>query len=132
MKSLWQEKKNDFWSFYCPHCEAPRRVRTQPKPLARHYFQIGLTAVIFMLICWPLFHAKGIVAFVPFWLLFETIYRTRHRAALACHQCGFDPFLYLTDVSHARREIEDHWRKKFTEKGIPYPEKPQPPVQIGS
>jgi hypothetical protein len=40
---------------------------------------------------------------------------------LACNHCGFDPYLYLIDVPRAREVVENHWRKKFAEKGIPYP-----------
>jgi len=85
--------------------------------------QIGLTAVVFMLATWNRFEWKGIVSFFPFWTLFEVIYRSRVRAALACSHCGFDPYLYLNDVPRAREVVENHWRKKFAEKGIPYPEK---------
>jgi hypothetical protein len=74
-----------------------------------------------MLATWRWFEWKGIVSFLPFWLVFEVFYRARVRAALSCDQCGFDPILYLVDVKRARREIEEHWKKKFAEKGIPYP-----------
>jgi hypothetical protein len=46
---------------------------------------------------------------------------------MACPQCGFDAFLYMVDVKRARAEVEAHWRKKFAEKGVPYPEKPSKP-----
>jgi hypothetical protein len=85
--------------------------------------QIGLTAIVFMLATWSWFEWKGIVSFFPLWTLFEGIYRSRVRAALACDRCGFDPYLYLIDVPRAREVVENHWRKKFAEKGIPYPEK---------
>ena len=54
-------------------------------------------------------------------MCFEGYYRSRVRIALSCPHCGFDPYLYLTDVKRARQEIEAYWRKKFAEKGIPYP-----------
>jgi hypothetical protein len=85
--------------------------------------QVGLTSIIFMLATWSWFEWKGIVSFLPLWTLFEVIYRARVRAALACGHCGFDPYLYLIDVPRAREVVENHWRKKFAEKGIPYPEK---------
>ena len=40
---------------------------------------------------------------------------------LACPHCGFDPYLYLADVKLARQEIEEHWKRKFAEHGIPFP-----------
>jgi hypothetical protein len=88
-----------------------------------HLVQIGLTATIIMLASWSWFEWKGIVSFFPLWMLFEVFFRARVRAALACSQCGFDPYLYMIDVPRAREVVENHWRKKFAEKGIPYPEK---------
>lgn len=81
-----------------------------------------------MLATWNWFGWKGFVVFLPLWVIFETLYRSRVRAALNCEQCGFDPILYLVDVKRARREIEEHWKRKFAEKGIPYP---TPPSQKG-
>jgi hypothetical protein len=33
----------------------------------------------------------------------------------------------MIDEKWAKREIEDHWKKKFEEKGIPYPTPDQQP-----
>lgn len=65
------------------------------------------------------------VSFFPFWILFEFFYRARTRVALSCPHCGFDPYLYLADAQWARDEMETYWRKKFEEKGTPFPEKDQ-------
>ena len=123
-KSLWQDRSSNSWSFYCPHCTAARKIPYQPKPVRRHYIQIGLTAAFFTLVTWQWFTWKGIISFLPLWTGFEVFYRSRVRGALSCPHCGFDPYLYLVDVKRARTEIEVHWRKKFAEKGIPFPEKP--------
>lgn len=120
-KTLWKDQKKRNWSFYCPQCRASRTIPFQPKPEPRHFVQIGLAAAFFTLVTWPWFTWKGIVSFVPFWLIFETFYRGLVRVAVACPHCGFDPFLYMHDAKRARVEIEAHWRKKFTEKGIPFP-----------
>jgi hypothetical protein len=124
-KSFWKERSSEIWSFFCPQCKIPRRVPYRAKPSLKHYAQIGLTAAVFTLATWTWFNWKGIVVFLPLWVVFETLYRSRVRAALSCEQCGFDPILYLVDVKRARQEIEDHWKKKFAEKGIPYPVPPQ-------
>ena len=121
-KSLWQENSPDTWSFYCPQCKTPRRIPYRPKPGPKHYAQVGLTSAIVMLLTWNWFTWKGIVAFIPIWTVFEMIYRSRVRAALSCDNCGFDPVLYLVDAKRARRDIQVHWKKKFEEKGIPYPD----------
>ena len=61
------------------------------------------------------------VTFFPLWILFETIYRARMRAALKCNSCGFDPSLYLVDVQKAKAGVERYWELKFAEKGIIHP-----------
>jgi hypothetical protein len=97
------------------------------KPATRHYFQVALTAVIFTLAAWPFFGVKGLVSFIPLWIGFELIYRTRARAALSCRNCGFDPYLFWVDAQRAKAEVQTHWKKKFLEAGIPFPgEEPTP------
>lgn len=122
-RSFWRDRIRQIWAFYCPLCNVPRRIPYQPRPGFKHMAQVGLTAIIFMLATWSRFEWKGIVSFFPLWTIFEVVYRSRVRAALTCNQCGFDPYLYLIDVPRAREVVENHWRKKFAEKGIPYPEK---------
>jgi hypothetical protein len=130
-KSLWKERDGNVWSFFCPLCRANRKVPFRSRPGGfKQTFQIGVTAAFFTLVTWNWFDWKGIVSFVPLWAIFEAVYRTRTRAHLNCPHCGFDPYLYLVDIKKARREIEDHWRKKFAEKGIPFPE-PDKPVPYG-
>ncbi len=126
VKSFWRDRGAQPWSFLCPHCSAPRKMGFQPRPTRRHFAQIAMTAVFFTYLTWSWFTWKGIIAFVPMWTIFEVVHRTRVRGALPCQQCGFDPYLYLTDVKRARAEIESHWRKKFAEKNVPYPERPEP------
>lgn len=126
-KIFWKERGTKPYAFLCPLCTAQRKIPYQPRPTPRHYAQVALTAVCFTLAAWPWFAWKGIVSFVPMWMIFETLYRGRVRGALMCPYCGFDPFLYMTDIQRARGEVEAHWRKKFAEKGVPYPEKPAKP-----
>jgi hypothetical protein len=125
-KVFWKEKGTKPYSFICPLCTSQRKIPYQPRPTPRHYVQIGLTAACLMLLTWPIFGWKGFVSFIPLWTVFEILYRGKVRGALSCPQCGFDAYLYMVDVKRARTEVESHWRKKFADKGIPYPEKPQP------
>ncbi len=122
-KTLWQARYRRLWCFLCPLCRAPRRIpfRSQPGG-GRHLFQVLLTSAIFTLFFWSQLNWRGVVCFFPFWTLFEFAYRWRMRAILSCPQCGFDPYLFRSDIHRARGEIESHWRKKFKEKGVPYPE----------
>ncbi len=124
LKSLWRDRSRGLWSFLCPLCKAQRKVLMRPRPGGVHFIQIGLTSVMFTLLFWSVLGWRGVVSFVPFWTLFEIVYRWRLRAVLPCRQCGFDPYLFLADVDSAKVEIETHWKKKFAEKGIPYPDTP--------
>src|SRR5690606_26024778 len=86
-----------------------------------HVARVGLTTVLLTSLTWSWFGVKGLVSFFPLWVLFETIYRLRMRALIPCPHCGFDPFLYMRDVSQARAAIEEFWRGKYAAKGVPYP-----------
>jgi hypothetical protein len=121
--SFWRDRKDDLWCFMCPLCQVQRRVRFQPGfGGLRQVLQIVITSLTFSLVTWPWLEWKGIVSLLPFWITFEIFYRWRARAVLHCAQCGFDPYLFRINVKWAKREIEAHWRKKFAERGIPYPE----------
>ena len=122
-KSIWNPGSRDVYTFFCPHCRAERRLAHHPNPYQlKHLLQVGLTAIVFTILFYSWFTWKGVVSFIPFWMVFEIYFRIRVRGELFCQACGFDPFLFLTDMQRARREIQDHWRKKFAEKGIPFPE----------
>lgn len=125
-RSIWRERYTKNFSFYCPMCTVPRRIGMHPKPgQPIHFAQVGITAILISALSahfLPWIGWKAIVSFVPLWIGFETVYRAKIRASVACGQCGFDPFLYLADTKMARTAVRDHWRKKFEEKGIPFPE----------
>jgi len=125
-KSIWKERFTKNFQFYCPMCTTPRRIGMHPKPgQPIHFAQVGVTAILIAILIYSIFPwmgAKGLVTFVPLWIAFETIYRGRVRAQVRCSKCGFDPVLYLVDVEKARAAIQDHWRERFAEKGIPFPE----------
>ena len=124
MDSFWRNQDRDVWAFYCSQCKTQRKVPGRPNPVTvKHLLQVGLTSVVFSMVTWPVFGIKGLVSFIPLWAMFEVFYRTRFRAQVSCPHCGFDPFLYLSNIKQARVEIENYWRKRFEEKGLPYPER---------
>ena len=123
-KTFWRDRYSELWCFFCPLCKCARRVPFRPRPGGfRQVSQIVLTALFCTLLMWPIFNWKGVIMVVPFWTIFESVYRWRTRVALACPYCGFDPYLFIQDVKLAGQEVDAHWRKKFAEKGVPYPEK---------
>jgi hypothetical protein len=103
-----------FWNFYCPLCAVTRRLRTSPEPgKAIHFLRVGVCAWVFTLLFFPVFGWKGLVSFLPFWIVFETVYRLRLRVELRCPECGFDPILCLSDIKRAKEEVASHWRRKL-------------------
>jgi predicted RNA-binding Zn-ribbon protein involved in translation (DUF1610 family) len=124
----WAQKGHKHWQFYCPFCGVSRRLKMRPKPESRHFFQVGLTAAFLTALGWPWFGIKGLVVFLPIWIVFEVLYRLRVRAELSCQNCGFDPILYLADLPMARREMQAFWSKK---KPASTPEAP-PPAAVSS
>lgn len=125
-KSIWNERYTKNFSFYCPMCTSPRRIGMHPKPGSLvHFGQVGISAIFITMLTahfLPWIGWKAIVCFVPLWITFETIYRAKVRDSVICSKCGFDPVLYLVEPGKARTAIREHWRKRFEEKGIPFPE----------
>ena len=122
--TIWKPRYSNLWKFYCPVCKSDRRVPYRAKPGGfKQISQVFLTTAFLTLLTWPWFEWKGIVAIVPIWTVFEVYYRLSVRSALVCPHCGFDPYLYMVDVQKARSEMDVFWRKKFEEKGIPFPGK---------
>ncbi|MBN22009.1 MAG: hypothetical protein CL678_12080 [Bdellovibrionaceae bacterium] len=111
-ESLWKPPKEDRWSFFCPCCSMPRKIKGSASPTKFHVFQIALTSVLLTTIFWSFFEWKGIFSFVPLWIGFEVFYRIRMRIRLRCEHCGFDPYLYLTDTQKAKEEIQSFWKQK--------------------
>jgi hypothetical protein len=127
-QSIWRARGRKIWTFLCPFCGAPRRIPFRPQPGGwRQIGQVILTAWVMTGLTWPWLGWKGIVSVIPLWTAFEIFYRWRARGVLSCSLCGFDPYLFMIDEEWARREMETHWRQKFAEKGIPFPEKPPGP-----
>lgn len=124
LKSFWREVERKDFRFYCAGCHKERHLFSPPKVgTATHFFQVSLTTAFFTLVTWPVWEWKGVVAFVPIWIVFEVYFRMKMRAALVCSDCGFDPILYLVDSQKAAQAVEQHWRKKFEERGWAYPER---------
>lgn len=118
IKSLYKS------SFYCVGCNRERRLTAPAKVgSARFFVHIAITTAFCTLLTWPWLGLKGAGFFlIPVGLAFEMIYRLKMRADLVCPDCHFDPTLYLVDPHKAVRQVEETWRKKYEEKGIPYPE----------
>jgi hypothetical protein len=122
----WMKQiENQGFRFFCVSCKRERRQ----SPPARvgspgFFFQVFLASSFFSLLFWPLMGAKGFLAFlIPSGIILEAMYRLKMRSAMVCPDCKFDPILYLVDRPKAVRQVEEAWRSKFLQKGIPFPEK---------
>ena len=125
VKSIWKDIEQKGCRFYCVGCQKERRVSAPAQVGSPPFFaHIFFTTLFFSLLAWPWMSWKGIFVFtIPVGLVFETFYRLKMRAALICPECSFDPMLYLVDRNKAVQQVELAWRKKFEEKGIPFPDK---------
>ena len=124
-KSIWKKIEETGFKFYCVGCNRERRIHPPAKigsPL--FFFQILITSAALTTVSYSWFGLKGFAFFViPVGIAFETFYRMKMRAALVCPDCEFDPILYLVDRKKAVHQVERVWRKKFDQRGLPYPEK---------
>ena len=111
-------------SFFCVGCNRERHLSAPARVGSPRFFiHILITTAFCTLITWPWLGLKGAAFFlIPVGLTFEAVYRLKLRADLICPDCSFDPTLYLSNPDKAVRQVEDTWKKKYEEKGIPYPE----------
>ena len=126
----WTPAKREVHGFFCPNCRTERRVPGKPTPYRPiHIARIALLSAAFTLACFPILEWKGLVSFLPFWVGFEVLYRLRFRSNMGCPHCGFDPYLYMSDMKRARQEVDTYWRRVFKDKGVPFPgDEPLEPV----
>jgi hypothetical protein len=116
------------FKFFCVSCKRERRQAPPARVGSpRFFFHVAISTAFFSLLSWPWMGVKGVFAFlIPVGLVMEIVYRLKMRAALVCPDCQFDPILYLSDQEKAVKRVEDAWRKKFEQKGIPFPQSSKP------
>lgn len=85
-----------------------------------HILQVLLTSVVVMLATYPILEWKGIVSFLPIWVIFESMYRLKMRAMMPCPHCGFDPYLQMIDSKKAKEQTIQFWKKKFEDNGLEF------------
>ncbi len=125
MDWLFRASRSEPFRFFCASCKRERWQSPPAKAGSLKFFaHVAITTAFFSALFWPWMGFKGLLAFlVPVGLVLEAMYRLKMRSAVVCPDCGFDPILYLSDRKKAVRRVEQAWRKKFEEKGLPYPEK---------
>ncbi len=124
LNSIWRKLEQTGFKFYCVSCHRERHLAVPARVgTPQFYFHVLVATAFLMLVFWPLFHAKGVVLLVPIWGAFEALYRMKFRSMLVCPDCDFDPVLYLVNPDKAVIQVENVWRKKFEERGYPFPER---------
>ena len=124
VQSIWKRIENQGFKFYCVGCNRERRQAPPAKVGSKKFLShILLTTAFLTVLSFHWLHFRGFYFFIiPVGLVFDALYRMKMRAALVCPDCNFDPILYLVDRDKAVRQVEETWRKKFEERGFPYPE----------
>lgn len=112
-KSLWKGKAEHGFRYLCPQCESERALTFDPRVLERTALLRALaSASMFACVTWQWWGLRGLVAFLPFWILFSVASRVRARAEMTCRECGFDPYLFLRDRTESRKQVEETVRAK--------------------
>jgi len=107
--TVWKEKQKSVFTFFCPCCRISRVITLHPNPVQlKNFLRVGIAAVFFTLATWSFFGLKGMVSFIPLWIGFEFFYREKVRQMLFCKTCGFDPYLYKTNLKKTRETIQKH------------------------
>jgi hypothetical protein len=112
------------YDYFCLLCRVRSVAPVHPQlnqPL--NFFRVLLTSVVFTMLSWNWLGFVGLFSIVPFWIVFELVYRIRLRTGFECKVCGFDPYLYLHDIQKAKAQVDARLRQTYALKGVPYPEK---------
>ena len=131
VNTIWKKIEDSGFRFYCVGCNRERRLAPPAKVGSPKFFgHILLTTAFLTMLAWPIFQFKGMGVFlIPVGIAFEAFYRMKMRSNLVCPDCSFDPILYLVDREKAVLQVENVWRKKFEEKGFPFPDRKSPQHQ---
>jgi hypothetical protein len=98
---------------YCPLCSKGFHFKLPKRLTSKHMLQVGLTSFIAMWLLWPFLGIKGLVIFIPFWIVFEVAFRLQKRQQVVCPHCAFDPVLYKRSPVLARQKVELFWAQKM-------------------
>lgn len=105
------------FEFFCPLCCSRQRTNTIDRMGLRHHVALLTGTLVFTLLFWQIFGIKAIATYVVYWAIFEAVYRMRKRNEFVCKNCGFDPFLYKTDVVKMRAQVKDYLQNRILNEG---------------
>jgi len=98
--------------FYCPLCRTERELSLTFRPTPKHYVQLGITSVFFMLLTYPFIGLRSFPCIFFFWMILELGLRVAFKKEVPCPYCGLDVTLYLKDVRVAKQKVQQFWADK--------------------
>ncbi len=98
--------------FFCPLCRTERAITTGHRLSILNYAQIILLTGLVTALSFPWAGFKGLAAFFPIWLGFESVRRMLFSKEVPCPHCGFDASWYKRDVKVARKRVEEFWAEQ--------------------
>jgi hypothetical protein len=109
--------KTKRFEFFCPVCCSRQRTNTIAKIGIHHHIAILSFTLMFTFAFWNFFGIKAITTYLVYWAIFEVSYRLRKRSEFVCRNCGFDPFLYKTDVEKTRAQVKNYLQDRILNEG---------------
>lgn len=91
---------------YCAFCKTKRKVYVKKRITLVNILASALVAGIIMLAVFHDWDPRFFIFFVIFLAISEVFIQVRWRISMICKQCGFDPVLYLKDVSKAADKVK--------------------------
>lgn len=110
-------RKKKRFEFFCPLCCSRQRTNTIDRMSWRHHAALSIGTIAFTFLFWNVFGIKALATYLVYWTIFETVYRMRKRAEFICRNCGFDPFLYKSDVEKMRAEVKSKLQERILTEG---------------
>lgn len=97
---------------FCAFCKKPRRVFVK-----KHLSWIDLILLILFtttltFIIWQQAEPKGVLIFMTFVVIAESVIQVRWRMGMTCGSCGFDPLIYIRDPQRAAQKVRDFYEER--------------------
>lgn len=94
-------------STYCLFCKSKKFVYTKKHSTFVNWILSGFCAVILSFILYQDLDLRSVVFLSFFIAIAEVFIHLRWRMALVCHECGFDPIIYMRDQGVAAAIVKN-------------------------
>jgi hypothetical protein len=93
---------------YCAFCRNPRTIYRKAGSNLKNAGQAFALAFLTTFLFWGRVEPKGLLLFVGWLIVIETVIHFRARMEVACPHCGFDPVLYIRNKEAACEKVKRH------------------------